>query len=139
MKAVLLDTCAMMWMSVGRDLGSGAAAEIVKAALGDGVFVSPVSAWEIGLLAVRGRFGAIRTEPAAHQWFASFMSRSGINPAPFTAQTALQSALLPDLVHRDPADRFILATARLMGIPVVTSDGRMLDYAQRGHVRAIPC
>ncbi len=139
MKAVLLDTCAMMWIAIGTELAPHAAAEIIAAAVGEGVFVSPISAWEIGLLAARQRFGAVTTASGAQQWFASFMARGGVMPAPFDAQTALESALLPNLAHRDPADRFILATARCMGIPVVTRDHRMLDYAQRGHVKAIAC
>ena len=46
---------------------------------------------------------------------------------------------LPEPFHKDPADHLIVAMARRLGIPVETSDGRLLAYAALGHVRAIAC
>lgn len=48
--AVLLDTCAVIWLANGDPLQNRADSKIIHAALADGVFVSPVSAWEIGML-----------------------------------------------------------------------------------------
>ena len=42
----------------------------------------------------------------------------------------------PGELHRDPADRILVATARLTGASLVTSDERILTYARRGHVRS---
>jgi PIN domain nuclease of toxin-antitoxin system len=47
--------------------------------------------------------------------------------------------LLPGELHADPADRLLIATARQLGVPLVTRDRRILDYAAQGHVDAIPC
>jgi PIN domain nuclease of toxin-antitoxin system len=44
---------------------------------------------------------------------------------------------LPEPFHQDPADRLIVATARLLDAPVVTVDRRILGYARLGHVAAI--
>lgn len=49
-RAVLLDTCAVIWLANGDPMTNSASAAIVRAGLADGVFVSPVSAWEIGML-----------------------------------------------------------------------------------------
>jgi PIN domain nuclease of toxin-antitoxin system len=45
----------------------------------------------------------------------------------------------PGDVHRDPADRFLVATARALDIPIVTRDAAILAYASAGHVRALRC
>ncbi len=90
---------------------------IVAAAISDGVFVSPVYAWEIGLLCVAGRFLHAKTPQAAQQWIAKLLARVGIQRA----------------------DRFLLATARCMNVPLVTRGRMMLQYAEAGHVECILC
>jgi PIN domain nuclease of toxin-antitoxin system len=42
-------------------------------------------------------------------------------------------------LHADPVDRLIIATARHLGMPIVTSDRKILAYAEAGHVAAIAC
>ena len=46
---------------------------------------------------------------------------------------------MPGTLHRDPADRLLIATARDLGAPLVTRDARILAYAAQGHLDAIPC
>jgi len=52
-------------------------------------------------------------------------------------QIAVESYALPDVFHRDPADRLIVATARVANATLMTRDQRILDYAARGHLTAI--
>ena len=139
MSAVLLDTCAAIWLAEGSPLTRSAQQSIVAAAVADCLFVSPVSAWEIGLLCAAGRFLHAKTPQAAQHWVSKLLARAGVQLAPFTPAVALDSAHLPDLEHCDPADRFLLATARTMDIPIVTRDRIMLGYANAGHVHCIPC
>lgn len=139
MSAVLLDTCALIWFAEGIPVRAEANAAVVSAALGDGVFVSPVSAWEVGLLCSRGRFIHAKTLAACEAWYNRFMARNGVREAALTAAIALQSTALPNLDHRDPADRFLIATARALAVPLVTNDQIILAYADAGHVRCIPC
>jgi PIN domain nuclease of toxin-antitoxin system len=136
---VLLDTCALIWVAEGATMDPAAVNLILEAALGHGVFVSPVSAWEVGLLASKGRLTQLTTAEAAARWFGRFMARSGVHPAQLTQAIALDAAFLPDLDHRDPADRFLIATARQMALPIVTRDRKILAYAAAGHVPCIPC
>jgi PIN domain nuclease of toxin-antitoxin system len=137
--AVLLDTCAVIWLANGDPLLNGADSTIISAALADGVFVSPVSAWEIGMLARPKAGRAITFLPDPAIWFANFMAGPAIKPAAFTAEIAIASSGLPDPLHGDPADRLLIATARHLSIPIVTRDTKILAYAAAGHVSAIPC
>jgi PIN domain nuclease of toxin-antitoxin system len=136
--AVLLDTCALIWIGNRGPIAAEAWNVIRHAGLTDGVFVSPISAWEIGLLAAAAKV-ANPFAPNAKAWFAQMMTAPGIRPAAFTPDVAIDSSTLPGDFHRDPADRMIVATARALNMPVVTRDRKILDYAAAGHVKAIAC
>lgn len=140
-KAVLLDTCAIIWLANGDPLAQEALAAISHAALAEGVFVSPASAWEVGLLSrVRGGNGpALSFLPDPQSWFARFMAGPGIKQAPLLPEIAIASSHLPDPLHGDPADRFVIATARHHQIPIVTRDSKIIEYATQGHVNVIVC
>lgn len=140
-KAVLLDTCAVIWLANGDPLASGVEATLMYAALANGVFVSPVSAWEIGLLSRPrpGGGGQLQFLPDPKTWFSRLMAAPGIKEAPLTADAALDSSSLPGTLHGDPADRLLIATARQMGAPIVTRDQKIIAYGQAGHVAVIPC
>ncbi|HZL00436.1 MAG TPA: type II toxin-antitoxin system VapC family toxin [Caulobacteraceae bacterium] len=137
--AVLLDTCALIWLAAGEPLRDGGEAAIVHAGLAGGVFVSPVSAWEIGMLSrpKTGRASVFLPDPAT--WFTRFMAGPSISPAAFTAEIAIAASWLPGSLHADPADRMLIATARHLAMPIVTRDSKILSYAAAGHVTAIAC
>jgi PIN domain nuclease of toxin-antitoxin system len=137
--SVLLDTCALIWIAADEWMEPSAKRAIITAAKGEGLLVSPISAWEVSLLATRGRFGAVSTADGADRWFKAFLARDGVRLAEFNYHIAIDSASLPESPHRDPADRFLIATARHLQLPLVTRDGRIVDYAQAGHVLCIPC
>lgn len=104
-------------------------------ATGRPTMVSPITAWEIGMLVTKGRLTL--TSPPV-EWFTMLIAR-GLELAPMTPDILITSSFLdaPDL--RDPADRIIAATAQLMDYEVVTRDRPLLNYAAAGHIRAIPC
>ena len=52
---------------------------------------------------------------------------------------ALSASYLPGNLHRDPADRLLIASARVLDVPIVTRDERILAYAEQGHVQVIAC
>jgi PIN domain nuclease of toxin-antitoxin system len=139
--SVLLDTCAIIWLANGDRLRQSATDAIVAAGLSGGIFVSPVSAWEVGLLSRTGgqHRPALQFLPNPKTWFARVMAGPGVRPAPLTPDIAIDASHLPGEVHGDPADQMILATARHLGMPVVTRDARILAYARHGHVAAIRC
>ncbi|HJU18212.1 MAG TPA: PIN domain-containing protein [Stellaceae bacterium] len=64
-----------------------------------------------------------------------------VDPAPaiepITSRIAAETCELPDRFHTDPADRMIVATARVTGAVLMTRDRRILDYAAHGHLTAV--
>ena len=86
------------------------------------------------LLASRGR--AALGRPLA-QWITEAVSAPGLSIEPLLPQTAVEACSLPEAFHRDPADRLIVATARVANATLMTRDQRILDYAARGHLTAI--
>jgi PIN domain nuclease of toxin-antitoxin system len=140
-RAILLDTCAVIWLANGISLPPATVAIIVAAGEADGMFVSTASAWEIGLLSRprAGRLPALQCQPDPKTWFARFLAGPGIRHAPITPEIAIDSSHLPGDLHAGPADRLIIATARHLGMPIVTSDRKIIAYAEAGHVGVIPC
>lgn len=138
---VLLDTCAVIWLANGDPMAPTAMAAIQAAGRGGGIFISPVSAWEIGLLSRprANRPAALTFLPDPKTWFARVMAAPGVREAPLSAAIAVDASWLPGDLHGDPGDRLIIATARDRAIPVVTRDSAILTYAAAGHVTAHPC
>ncbi len=137
--SVLLDTCAVIWLADGAPIEEGALAAIAHAAGADGVLVSPISAWEIGLLS-RPRAGRGMTflpDPAT--WFARVLAAPSIRLAPFTPGIAIAASHLPEPLHGDPADRLLIATARALAVPIVTRDSKIIAFGAAGHVAVVAC
>jgi len=133
---ILLDTCALIW-AVNRDPMSAPALKSIQRATKAGeLFLSPVSAWEIGLLASRGRlsFGV-----PADVYVSRAFSAPGVRIAALSPQIAVRSSSLPGNFHADAADRLLVSTAMLMGLKLVTRDWRILSYGAQGHVSVLPC
>ena len=137
-QTMLLDTHAFIWFVAGK-LRSDVAERLIGAARKRQLFVSAVSAWEIGLLGAKAGSDVPKLLPNPAHWFSTALLRTGIVETTFDSAIALSSTSLPGEFHRDPADRFLVATARALNAPLVTRDQRILDYAAAGHVQAIPC
>jgi len=135
---LLLDTCAMIWLFEQQPMTPESRDAIQNAARTDGVLVSPVSAWEIGMLASRASMGA-RFDPSPGIWLDDVLRLPGVQLTALAPHAAIASAFLPGNLHRDPADRLLIATARHLDAPLVTRDASILAYARQGHVDAIPC
>ena len=106
------------------------------AAAGEPIYVSPITAWEIGMLTARRR---ISLSIAPDEWFERLLALPGILLAPLSPKILIASQFLPGTPPNDPADRIIAATARDLDATLVTRDGLLLTYGQRGHVRVQAC
>jgi PIN domain nuclease of toxin-antitoxin system len=137
MTPLLLDTCAAIWLAEDEPVHE-AVAEAIDQAARDGVpiFVSAMSAWEVGMLNARGRL-VMSMSPEA--WFEALLAVPGIMLADISVKILIASSFLPGTPPRDPADRIIAATAREHGYQLVTRDGLLLDYAAEGHIQALAC
>ena len=78
-------------------------------------------------------------KPDPKAWFAILMAMPGIKEAAITAAIAIDASYLPGDFHADPMDRLIVATARHHGMPIVTSDRKIIAYAEAGYVNVVPC
>lgn len=134
--AVLLDTCAVIWVANDQKIDSGARSAIRSAEIKAQVFVSPISAWEIATLSAKGRLTL--TMPIEN-WFDRLLGMPGTILAGLTPKILISSVFLPGEPPSDPADRIIAASARELGLSVVTRDRQLLRYAEAGHVKAVPC
>jgi PIN domain nuclease of toxin-antitoxin system len=96
-----------------------------------GIGISPISCWEVAVLASRGRL-VLKTDVS--EWINAALSHPGVMIKQLTPRIAVESTRLPELEHRDPADRFLIATARAHGCPLLTHDRVILNYK---HVQTI--
>jgi PIN domain nuclease of toxin-antitoxin system len=90
------------------------------------LFVSDISLWEVATLVELKR---IRLSMGVATWLqrataAPLVERVGISP-----EIAAEVANLPATFHRDPADRLLVATARALGVTLITEDTRIIDAA----------
>jgi PIN domain nuclease of toxin-antitoxin system len=136
--SILLDTCAVIWLANGDAMSAASLAAIRTASRTGEVFVSPVSAWEIGLLAANP-VRPVTFDPDPITWFANLLTLPGIDLAPLTPEAAIESSFLPGRLHGDPADRLLVATARRMNAALVTRDAKLVKYARQGHARIVAC
>jgi PIN domain nuclease of toxin-antitoxin system len=134
---LLLDTCAAIWVLENASLSDEAVRAIDEAAdSGHPIYVSPITAWEIGMLMVRGRLKSVHS---AERWFRHLLDVPGVRLADMTPEILIASSYLPGTLRRDPADRILAATARELDYVLVTRDTSLLAYAAEGHLRAIAC
>jgi PIN domain nuclease of toxin-antitoxin system len=123
---ILLDTCALLWLAVDQSRLSATAKQALDASSG-GLFVSAISAFEVGTKLRRGALALPARGPSAEEWYAEALEFHGLRELPVTGAIALESTALP-LHHRDPCDRIIVATARKMAIRVMTPDPLIAAY-----------
>lgn len=133
---LLLDTHVWIWAAEANTARVGLdTIRVINGAARDGrLLVSAVSVWELALLVTRGR--VTLTEPL-ETWIAR---RSGVGGHRFVSLThddALASVLSPGDLLGDPADRFLIATARRLGARLVTADHKILAYGTAGEVRVL--
>ena len=136
-RPLLLDTCAAIWVAEAAPMTQASIDALSDATYAkEPIAVSPITAWERGLLVSLGRLGST-LEPKA--WFNRLVEREEMVLAQMTPDILTDASFLPGPIHRDPADRIIIATARAFGMTIVTRDRLILDYAARGHVNALEC
>jgi PIN domain nuclease of toxin-antitoxin system len=136
-RPVLLDTCAAIWLMNGDPVTPDSRAAIGRAVADHhGVYVSPISAWEIATLVAKNRM-QLTLSPAA--WFDVLLALPGLRLAEMPPKVLVASAFLPGAPPKDPVDRIIAATGREYGYVVITRDGELVPYGQAGHIDIVAC
>lgn len=133
---LLLDTHCWIWAQLGliQQLSRATLQSIKDAEREGNLRISVISIWELAMLEKRGRLALpmnVRT------WVEQALSKPGIAVAPLTPEIAIESVHLPGEIHGDPADRMLVATARVLGARLVTKDAQLIRYSRQRHVRAL--
>ncbi len=89
------------------------------------IFVSAITCAEIACLADSGK---VDVHPHWRTWFNHSVAANRWSVLDIDIETVQEAFSLPGDFHRDPADRFIVAAARLRHMPVVTADRKIIDY-----------
>jgi PIN domain nuclease of toxin-antitoxin system len=126
---IVLDTHIWVWWVHGDSRLTTRQARFIQEHEAQGLGVSAISCWEIAMLVQRKRLDLGRP---AREWFDAALAYPGMRLLELSPQVAVESTELPGNFHGDPADRMIVATARVWQAPLVTSDAKILAYP---HVR----
>jgi PIN domain nuclease of toxin-antitoxin system len=116
---LLLDTHIWIWSQVAPEKLSARVRRALENEANE-VWLSPVSIWELVLLVEKRRM-ALGGDVS--EWVTK--AAAPLKEAPLTAEIVLETTRF-NLPHPDPADRFLVATARSLGLTLVTSDARLL-------------
>lgn len=124
---VLLDSHVVLWWLAGGALLSPRVQRTLSQA--GRILISPISCWEVALLASRGR---VRLDRDTHAWVEDLFGMEKVREAPLSPAAAVSGALMdPAAFPGDPADRLIYATARELGVPLVSKDRGIRGYARK--------
>ena len=137
MSPLLLDTNTAIWIMRDEPISRLAQDAMTAASQSStAVWVSPITAWEVGQLVSRNRLNLSATPRG---WFQRLLAIPGMRLADLTSDILIAASFLPGTPPRDPADRILLATARDLGATLVTRDRAILAYGESGHVSTLAC
>lgn len=142
MPGVLLDTHALYWLVSGEEtLVEEALVAIGRSQAAGTLFVSPITAWELSIAALKPQH---RTRPRLDStistWFRAAVSATSAKVVPIHQRIAIEAAEVPAATgHKDPGDCYLIATARVRKIPLVTRDMTIRRLATTGHLHVIVC
>jgi PIN domain nuclease of toxin-antitoxin system len=84
-------------------------------------WLSPISVWEFRVLVEKGR---VKLNMGFEEWIAQALTEFSPREAPLTTEVVLATSKIP-IPHRDPADAFLAATAKVFQLTLVTADTRL--------------
>ena len=96
--------------------------------------ISAISVWEVAQLESRHR---LELSMEIRTWVGRALAFPGVRLKGLSPSIAIESTRLPGTLHRDPADRILIATARLLGAALVTCDERIVRYGRAGHLDVV--
>ena len=119
---MLLDTCTLLWLAKGDDkLPKSILAQID---LAPKAYISAITGFEI---AIKHKKGKLKLPEAPENWFKIVITHHDLSVIPLDLDICIASINLPPF-HKDPCDRFIIATAIENNLPIVTADGNFKEY-----------
>lgn len=122
---ILIDTHIWIWWVSENERLTPRLQEALWQSIPGGVGVSVISCWEVANLVEGNR---IQLGRPVRDWIAVALGYPGVQFVSLTPDIAVTSTQLPGNFHKDPADRILVATARIYQIPLLTVDGLILAY-----------
>ena len=121
---LVLDTHAWIWwVDQDRRLGAAAITALDRLPADQRPFLSDISLWEVATLVELGR---LELDVPLSEWLDAAAHPRSVRILPISSAIAAEIAALPETFHRDPADRVIVSTCRVMGLPLLTHDTRII-------------
>jgi PIN domain nuclease of toxin-antitoxin system len=117
----LLDTHIWLWSAMQPERLSRRVARALADQENE-LWLSPISVWELTLLCRKGRF---RLQPDIPTWVANSISQLHLTEAPLTVEVPLAMSSL-SFSHADPADQFLVASAKVFGLILITADEKLI-------------
>lgn len=118
---LLLDTHIWLWSLLEpKRLSRRVLKELASA--GNELWLSPISTWEVVALCEKN---CLVVNEETGKWIDKALSAVGLREAPLTHDVAVESRSI-QLPHRDPADKFLVATAKVFGLTLVTADRNLM-------------
>ena len=125
MTDLLLDTHVWIWLSLKQHQSfSEKASKTIKSA--SCKWISAISCWELAKLVEKKRIGF--SIPLL-TWIRRSLNELNIRVADLSPEIAVESTVLHGF-HSDPADQIIVATSRVLGMPLVTADKQILEFSE---------
>ncbi|HLP48024.1 MAG TPA: type II toxin-antitoxin system VapC family toxin [Candidatus Kapabacteria bacterium] len=133
---LILDTHIWIWLVSGDEKikKAGFLEAINKASQKNLIKIPAICAWEVSMLVAKKRIQLLGN---TLDWLNKALLAPGISLFPLSSTVAYESANLPGGFHGDPADRMIVASARILNGTLVTLDRKILKYAEAGYVNVI--
>jgi PIN domain nuclease of toxin-antitoxin system len=122
---IVLDTHIWVWWANQAQELRRRQREIIDQNAPTGLGVSVVSCWEVAKLVEKGR---LKLSKPVGEWVVTALELPDVVLLPLTPEIAIESARLPQPMHADPADQLLVATARILQVPLLTADKRLIDY-----------
>jgi PIN domain nuclease of toxin-antitoxin system len=122
---LLLDTHIWLWSALDQARLSRRVAVALESPSNE-LWLSPISLWEVLTLCQKQR---LILHPNPQAWIADTLDAAPMREAQITYQVAQETARV-QLPRRDPADRFLVATARVLDLTLVTADKQLIKARQ---------
>lgn len=143
MPGALLDTHTFYWLvTAAGTLSEEALIAIAENQTAGTLYVSPITAWE---LTIASRKPAHKDPPnlgagTPSKWFSKAVAATGSKIIPIKQRIACEAAaVVIDTGHKDPGDCYLIATARVKRMPIITRDTTMQALASPDYLQVIVC
>jgi PIN domain nuclease of toxin-antitoxin system len=140
----LLDSHVLLWLDANQPIQEGAAYAIAEALAQGTLFVSDISIWELGVASHKRN---LERRPnlrglSVNAWFTETTERIGAVSLGISRAMAAEAAEVPAVYGSgDPGDCFLIATARVRHLALVTRDAKMISLAEKneGYLSVVVC